>query len=345
MATLAYMEGCTKKKIAKELGLIVGISVVMSYVMGLSYPQNLQAYLFRFLVTFSIWLVMWYGNAYVSHLADKRISWLTDPGQRFIVGVIGAASYSVLALLALKWFYSRYFDIQIMGDSVVIWVYTAVFSVLVLIAMLFKEFLYAWRELALREEKMKNDVLTSNFESLKNQVNPHFMFNSLNTLTSLIYQNQDLAANYVGQLSNVYRSVLSAGKNELITLAEELHVLDSYLFLQNIRFEDRFHVQLDISEEAKQKYVPPMVLQMLIENSLKHNEITVENPLLIKVYQKENMLCIENSKAPKQVLPGDKSAIGLHNIKERYALLSDIPVVVKDEEKNFCVQIPLLTLT
>lgn len=298
----------------------------------------------RLLITYVIWLVMWFGNQWVSHMLDRAFDWLKEPVKRFIAGLIGAAAFSALAMLGIIWFFGWIFKIDIADDigNNIFW--AIFFSVLVLSIMLAREFLFAWRQLALREEKMKNEVLTSKFELLKNQVNPHFMFNSLNTLNSLIYQDQDLASRYVGQLSNVYRSVLDAGKNEVITVAEELKMLESYIFLQSIRFEDRFKVDMQLDEEVKTRYLPPLVLQMLIENAIKHNEVTGEHPLTIEVYREGEMICVKNRIVPKKVLPGDASNIGLANIRSRYEVLSDIPIEVIDETPMFIVKLPLLTV-
>lgn len=298
----------------------------------------------RLLVTYSIWLIMWFGNHWISIGLDKVFSWLKEPVKRFVFGIIGAAVYSASAMLAIVWFYGRVFNLQIaddIGDNVF---WAIFFSVLVLSIMLAREFLFSWRELALREQKMKNEVLTSKFELLKNQVNPHFMFNSLNTLNSLISQDQDLASKYVGQLSNVYRSVLEAGKNEVITVGEELKMLESYIFLQSIRFEDRFRVDIQLDEHTKSKHLPPLVLQMLIENAIKHNEVTSDHPLVIQVYTEGEMICVKNKIVPKKVLPGDASNIGLANIRSRYEVLSDIPIEVINEDADFIVKLPLLKL-
>ncbi len=332
------------KKIGKELLLIFLLSSIMAYLMGMNYPQEWEYAWKRFLITYIIWLVMWFGNAYVSHLMDKVYTWLKDPGKRLALGIFASAVYSVLAMLALKKIFVMAIGINITDNSPVILTLTAGISVLVISAMYLKQFLYAWRTLALQEVQMKSEVLTANFEMLKSQVNPHFMFNSLNTLTSLIYQNQDLAAKYVGQLSNVYRSVLASGKNKVVTVEEELKTLDSYIFLQSIRFEDRFHVEIELSNNSKNKYIPPMVLQMLIENCIKHNEITEDNPLVISVFAEGEMICVKNKIAQKQVLPGDNSNIGLTNIKARYQLLSDTPVIIVDDGNEFIVKLPLLTV-
>jgi sensor histidine kinase YesM len=171
------------------------------------------------------------------------------------------------------------------------------------------------------------------------------MFNSLNTLNSLIYQDQDLASKYVGQLSKVYRTVLTSSKDEIVTVEKELEILDSYIFLQSIRFEDRFRVEINLSEDSRKMHIPPMVLQMLIENAIKHNELTNDNPLVIEVYDKDGLIFIENKIVRKQVLPGDNSSIGLSNIVARYKVFSDTPVEVDNTGELFIVKIPLLILT
>ncbi len=334
----------SKSKLWKELLVIFLLSSIMAYLMCINCSQSWEYVWKRFGITLIIWLVMWYGNTFVSHLIDQVYSWLKDTVKRFLLGIVGAAVYSALAMLALIWFFRFSMNIDITDNNPKTIYFTIVLSILVLMVMLAKEFLFSWRALALQEEKMKNEVLASKFELLKSQVNPHFMFNSLNTLTSLIYQNQDLAARYVGQLSRVYRSVLSSGKNEIVTIEEELKVLESYIYLQSIRFEDRLRVDINISEDIRKKHIPPMVLQMLIENCIKHNEITEENPLIIEVFGEGEMICVKNKISEKQVLPGDNSSIGLSNIEARYEMLSDIPIEVINNGKQFIVKIPILIL-
>ncbi len=333
-----------KRKIGKEILVIFFLSSIMAYLMCINCFQNLEYALRYYGINFSIWLVMWYGNTYVSIYIDKIYSWLKDPVKRFLLGIIGSAVYSAAAMLVIIWFYKFAMNIDITDNNSKTIYLTVLLAISVLTLLLAIEFLHSWRALALQEEKMKNEVLTSKFESLKSQVNPHFMFNSLNTLTSLIYQNQDLATNYVKQLSKLYRSVLASGKNEIVTIDDELITLESYIFLQSIRFEDRLEVNIDINEKIRKKHIPPMVLQMLIENCIKHNEITEENPLQIEVFSEGEMVCVKNNIAPKQALPGDNSSIGLSNIIARYKLLSDNPVEVIDNGKQFIVKLPILIL-
>ena len=246
-----------------------------------------------------------------------------------------------MAIVSLAVLFKKLFNISIGGGWTNVWI-TIGATLIVLLFMLSKQFLYSWRDLSLREEKMRNEVLSSRFDVLKSQINPHFMFNSLNTLNSLIYQDQDLAAKYVGELSKVYRKVLASANNEVVTVTEELKMLESYIFLQSIRFEDKFKVNINLGDEALSMHIPPMVLQMLIENAIKHNEITEANPLAVEVFDEEGLIYIKNKISLKDTLPGDSSSIGLSNIKDRYKVFSDIPVEVLNDGDQFIVKIPLL---
>ena len=329
-------------KTVKDLVTIL----VMANLMGLLICTNCYMkweYFWKMeVIMLTIWLVMWYGNAYVSHIIDRYISWLEKPAKRFVLGISASIVFSTSAIVLLAILFKNMFGISIGSGWENIWITIGV-TLIILLFMLSKEFLYSWRVVTLREEKMRNEVLSSRFDVLKSQINPHFMFNSLNTLNSLIYQDQDLAAKYVGELAKVYRTVLASAKNEIVTVEEELNTLESYIFLQSIRFEDRFMVKFNLSDAARKMHIPPMVLQMLIENAIKHNELTTDNPLVVDVFDEDGFVNVKNKIALKKALPGDNSSIGLSNIKERYTVFSDKPVQIINDGDYFIVKIPLLT--
>ena len=206
-----------------------------------------------------------------------------------------------------------------------------------------KEFLFSWRELSIRQEKMRNEILVSRYEVLKNQVNPHFMFNGLNALSSLVYEDQDLAVKYIDQLSKVFRYVLQAGQKEVVTLGEEIETVNSYIFLQKIRFGDNFNVEMELEEVSEKYFVAPLVLQMLIENAIKHNEITQENPLVIKLFIENEYLIVSNNLQLKNSELHESTEMGLTNIKARYQSLSDNEVIVDETNTSFKVSVPLVT--
>jgi LytS/YehU family sensor histidine kinase len=202
-------------------------------------------------------------------------------------------------------------------------------------------FLRSWRQAELNMEKLKNERLSSQYEALKNQVNPHFLFNSLNALTSLVYENQDQAAHFIQQLSKVYRYVLDNREKEMVSLETELHFVESYLFLQKIRYG--VNLKHTIKAENRNLYkVAPLSVQMLIENAIKHNVISNEEPLEIKVsIDEEGYLVTRNNLQVKNII-NEYSGIGLENIKARYQYFTNRKIIVEKTQNEFIVKLPLI---
>ena len=197
-----------------------------------------------------------------------------------------------------------------------------------------------WKEAAVQQEKLKREQLALQYETLKSQVNPHFLFNNLNSLTSLISTNPEKAIDFVKQLSEVYRYVLDQKDQELVALETELKFLESYIFLQKIRFETNLNVQIDVN--AGKFKVIPLSVQMLVENAIKHNEISDKNPLQIRIFSTDdNYLIVENRLQKKAGTEGSGS--GIQNIKDRYEFFTDKKVTISENTEKFKVSIPLLT--
>lgn len=189
---------------------------------------------------------------------------------------------------------------------------------------------------------LQEENIISQFESLKAQVNPHFLFNSLNVLSSLIFVDQQKAAKFVRQLSKVYRYVLEHKDMDTITIREELPFIESYIFLLKTRFDQNLTVSISIPDEKTNLKVAPMVIQLLIENAIKHNVVSKTKPLTISIAEKDNYLEIKNNlqlKSSTEV----SSRIGLNNIRKRYEYLATNKVEVIENEEFFLVKIPLLT--
>ena len=199
-----------------------------------------------------------------------------------------------------------------------------------------------WRQAAVDAERLKKESVEAQYNNLKNQVNPHFLFNSLNALTNLVYQDQDKAVKFIKQLSDVYRYVLNSRDKEVVSLDEELKFLEAYAFLQQIRFGGKLKIDIDLKDVKS--VVAPMALQMLVENAIKHNEISEEHPLHIKIYRQEKTLIVENTLQRKSVLADESSGLGLENIKKRYEFLSTSEVEVSEGEGKFIVSVPIIEL-
>lgn len=204
-------------------------------------------------------------------------------------------------------------------------------------------FYHRWRLSLIETERLRQENISSQLEALKSQVNPHFLFNSLNTLTYLIPEDEDRAVRFVQQLSKVYRYILEIRDRSLITVAEELDFLDAYQFLLKERFGENLQLQLKIDPAVKQLHMIPLSMQLLMENAIKHNIVSSQYPLTIEIIvgtPKETLL-IRNQLQPKQQAQVS-TKVGLDNIRRRYAFYTTAQVEVSEDNGWFSVELPLL---
>jgi LytS/YehU family sensor histidine kinase len=197
-----------------------------------------------------------------------------------------------------------------------------------------------WKEAAIQQEKLKREQLALQYETLKGQVSPHFLFNTLNSLTSLISTNPEKAIDFVKKLSDVYRYVLDQKNQELVPLESELKFVESYIFLQKIRFGENLVVEINV--RLRNFKVIPLSVQMLVENAIKHNEVSDRKPLQIRLFTTDDQyLMVENLLQKKTASEGTGS--GLENIKSQYSFFTDRKVIISENNGNFIAAIPLLT--
>ena len=267
------------------------------------------------------------------------MSWTENPGKRFLFGLLSTLGYTLGSVYVLtttfKWLTD--FNVEFTRDVL----YTTVPITFVISAFMHgKEFLENWRKAALDAEKLKKESAVARYESLKSQVNPHFLFNSLNALTNLVYEDQDKAAKFIKQLSEVYRYVLDTRETETVSIQEEIRFVKSYLFLQQIRFGDNLKVELNLDNASGN--VAPLALQLLLENAIKHNIISQENPLYVKMIVENGFVWVENKLQRKSAMGENSSGMGLGNIRSRYAFLSNKEVLVKEDVEKFSVGLPII---
>ena len=220
---------------------------------------------------------------------------------------------------------------------------TALF-ITIIISVFFHAFYFyqALQKKKVTEQKIIAGTASAQFDALKNQLDPHFLFNSLNVLTSLIDENPEAAQQFTTALSKVYRYVLEQKNKELVTVDEELNFAKTYIRLLKMRFEDSIVFEIPERSNNPEAKVVPLSLQLLLENAVKHNIVNSSNPLHIKIYENQGNLVVENRLQPKEVLK-KSSGVGLANIKQRYSLLSNKVVNIKKTASHFSVAIPMLT--
>lgn len=198
------------------------------------------------------------------------------------------------------------------------------------------------RALEVQAERMEKETAQAQFMALRNQVNPHFLFNSLSILASLVEVDPNLSVRFINQLSKAYRYILEQRDNERVPLRTELEFIQAYIFLLSIRFDDKLQVSIDVPETDANRYaIAPLTLQLLVENAVKHNQMSAEKPLKVNIFRENESLFITN---PIQRRPTTdlSTGVGLQNIVNRYALLTDKPVWVGEQDGLFVVKIPLL---
>ena len=190
--------------------------------------------------------------------------------------------------------------------------------------------------------QLNQEITQSKYNSLKSQISPHFLFNSLNTLTSLMYQDRDLASDFVSRLASCYRYILDNRDQDVIGLDKELTFLDSFMFMMQVRHDDALEIKTDIQINSASVLVPTLSLQMLVENALKHNQYSPEKKLHISVYTKGSQRLVVRNNLQERTDKESSTGLGLQNIKNRYKFYTQQEVVVEQRDGYFAVELPLL---
>jgi len=334
------------------------ISIIFTGFSSLSWRLIHLTTIYSFLIGGSLWI----GNVSINPALDRifRKRPLT-PGKKLTYSMILMALVSTSLIIFVNWFF---YEI-IMGYDFLAYIeeggalFTMIIEMIVVIivalSLFTQEFFNSWRAAVTNEEALKREKLALEYEALKNQVNPHFLFNSLNTLSGLIEKDAEKATHFVKQLADIYRYVLEHKDREIISLDTEMKFIETYVSMMKIRFGENLILKTDISEGSKLKIIP-LSIQMLVENAIKHNIISAELPLTITISIKENshLIVSNNLQRKSSVLRGDSGEWekhGLANIKSRYEYLSQGSFTVygaTDEpfpleiDGSFVVNVPLI---
>ena len=300
---------------------------------------------FAYYQIYSIVITFTVGN-YFDYL-NHRVKWVKYGKYRIIIGVVGGVIVTMLSVFFIRIFTNvgiegKSFTEFLNGEKVVFYLISLLITVVV--SIFFHAF-YFYRELQKKkvtEQKIIAGTASAQFDALKNQLDPHFLFNSLNVLTSLIDENPDNAQRFTTSLSKVYRYVLEQKNKELISVDEELKFARTYVSLLKMRFEDSIVFELPEKASNPETKVVPLSLQLLLENAVKHNIVNSSKPLHIKIYEEDGNLVVKNNLQPKEVIK-KSSGVGLANIQQRYKLLTNKKVTVQKTEAYFSVKIPMLT--
>lgn len=246
----------------------------------------------------------------------------------FIVLIDGPLTGSKLADPA-SWEFRRHIGLYLLGT---LFIYTFLSGL---------DFYHEAQMKNVQAQKLQKEYAQVRLQALRSQVNPHFLFNSLSVLSSLVHVDAALSEKFIVQLSKAYRYILDQKEHDLVSLKEELAFLESYFFLLQIRFDKKVQLLLDVPTETNTYRIPPLTLQLLVENAVKHNSMSLAAPLVISVRVQGLQLLVANNISGREQ-EATSTGIGLENIKNRYALLCDQKVAVVQDEQHFSVSIPLI---
>jgi two-component system LytT family sensor kinase len=295
--------------------------------------KHFEYYLISILLTNFAGIVVYQ----IDKTLDKRISWRESFLTRFISGIlvnmVVALSIAIgILLYGLK------------SSSAEIWKFGILITIVLFLYEIFYGWFYSYRHFAytqvewLRSERWQLEL---QFESLKSQISPHFLFNCLNTISSLLYKDSKLAEEFIRRMAETFQYVLTNQKRTFVSLREELEFVKSYYYLLQVRFENNLKLEINIPKNLLDSPIPPLTLQMLIENAVKHNQIDRENHLMVYLSAKDNThLLITNTKTT-EATNFVSTKVGLENIRKRYSFFTKQTIEIRNNDK-YTVQLPVL---
>jgi len=287
--------------------------------------------------------LLWLGCRRIVHYLAVRLPWQHYPVIHLVAELlmIGAmtlvVSTSLHTLMRLSGFQPP--------REMFFWREYAASTIISIIITLLHEGVYfyqQWKANLIRSESLEKENIASRYETLKNQVNPHFLFNSFNTLLTLIEEDKGPAIHYLEALSEFYRRILQSAEKPLITLQEELEMIKDYDEIQHARFGDAFKMIIAIPETHFHSMVAPLTLQMLVENALKHNTASAKNPLVVKINISESDYIMVSNNLNKRAGKQAGTGTGLNNIISRYSMVSNREVLINNSGTEFTVAIPVI---
>lgn len=275
----------------------------------------------------------------VDALLDRLLAWRTVFMLRFLCGfLVNAAIAIALIVLGNQYFQS--------GKEALVKL-SILFAISIFLYEIFYGWFYSYRYYAHTQvDKLRSErwQLELQFESLRNQISPHYLFNCLNTISSLVYKDSHTAEKFIRRMADTFRYVLSNQKQKLVPLRQEIEFVKAYYYLLQVRYENHLQLEINLPKNVMDTPIPPLTLQLLVENAVKHNQISKEMPLLVYIAARDNThLVVSNTKtAALPSVAGFK--MGVENIRQRYQFFTDEKILIRDDDK-FTVQLPVLKST
>ncbi len=331
-----------------RLILIFGIPIVAIIALLLLGKDMLKGETQQVLVSLasslSSTVIMWLGVRNIVIFLWKKYPWERNPIKHLIIEVLAIVFYTMLAGLVLTGFW-YFFQPEILEreDLGLNIFFTLVITFFITSLHEGYFFFIQWKKTLVLSEKLEKENIQSQYETLKNQISPHFLFNNLNTLANQIEEDPKSAVEFVQRTADYFRYILNLKDKDIIPLEEELKLIEDYYFLQKKRYGEKLQLHINISQETLSSVVAPLTLQMLFENAIKHNIISKDRPLRINIQNEGDFIVVENN-LQRRESGADSNHMGLNNITNRYRYLSGKEIEIIQNGANFTVKIPILNL-
>lgn len=324
--------------------LIVNFTDFSPRVAGILYSRGALVYTviaFTLLGFATIQISEWVNNRYIQPSeGHRRSQWRFAAANIIVAALFLALNYSLCVLAKILAGVQPVWSLSSSGWRLLAVVWMAEMAIILL--LLSNRTLKANQSLKQEAARLQIENSKAKYDALQSQLNPHFLFNSLNTLIAEIQYNPDNAVRFTRHLSNVYRYVLQCQNRHLVTLGEELSFVDSFVFLHKVRLGDCLSCDIDIADDILECELPPLTLQLLVENVIKHNSVSQSKPMTISIKATEDMLTVSNPVAPKKNAGATSSGIGLKNLATRCRLACDRDITVSHDNHTFSVEIPII---
>jgi len=332
------------------ISVVIAVFIRLINFAGSDYNLDVLLDVKNFLISFTYALIIAMANGIGFSILYARYSWETHAKFLVIVGVIGSVIWSTLAFfiaryIHLVWIEGFSFEKFMEEENFLTYVFSMMIAFIATLAFHSFYFYKALQDVKLKEKTFESKSNSAKFDALKNQLDPHFLFNSLNVLSALIDEDTEKAQDFTIGLSKVYRYVLDQKNKDLVSLEGEIKFAETYLNLLKMRFEDSLEVEINPNTKTKDAKIIPLSLQLLLENAVKHNKVSEQHPLKIKIFSKDDYLVVQNNLQPKiDTRKAARNGIGLENIQSRYELFTDKTCEIVKNDTTFSVKLPLLQL-
>jgi len=329
----------SREQVIRWAGIIL-VSLIFPLI-SFEYPFYSEEFFRLFLISVIRTALIWNGSMWIINYLVGKYSVFRQPARLIIYQVLALSVFVMIIesgeILAMENFTPERLSPREKVEYIVMGIIIT-FMISSIYASV--SFFMEWKANLLKAQALEKANLEARYDTLRNQVNPHFLFNSLNTLLMMVADNPE-AVRYIESISGLMRYMLNSKGRDVVSVSEELRVAGDYVFIQKSRFGEKLMVSFKVDERYHSYSIPPLTLQMLIENAVKHNVVSKDNPLIINIYVSDDEYLVVENNLQRKLDKEPSTGVGLENISSRYLHMAAREVIIQEQEDRFIVKLPL----